>query len=79
MYLVGSTSGTTNVWAKSHFQSNGLNHFSNMHGSANDFWITVGYTGVEPWKALLDRDGNIRKYGGSGNFEPLIKECLGTS
>ncbi|MBN2082577.1 hypothetical protein JW859_10290 [bacterium] len=76
--LIGCTGSTSNTWVKSFFTSNNHTHLYNFDGNVHSsFWYSTNYTGVEPWKIFLDRDGNIRLAAGSGNFDPIIEQCLG--
>ena len=62
------------------WQSNNHVHLYNVKGGSSAFWTSVGFTSSTPWKALLDRDGNIRKNGSTySGFDTTIKECLGIS
>jgi hypothetical protein len=55
-------------------------HLYNFSGGSSAFWSSVGFSGSTPWKALLDRDGYIRKNGSTfAQFDTTIKECLGMS
>ena len=78
--VIGTTHFASNAWVKSYFQNNGIDHLYNFDSNvANSFWLTTNNGGNEPWKLVLDRDGNIRMSVGSGNYGALAAQCLGVS
>ena len=74
---MGSTMSTSNNWVYGWFNSHSQVHLYNIQGGSSSFWTSVGYSGSTPWKALLDRDGNIRKNGSGSPSDTLLRELLG--
>lgn len=77
--VMGSTSGTTTSWVKNFVQTNGWNYVSNIKASVDStVWNTYGFGSTEPYKVLIDRDGNLRAKGTMfDEMQQTVDECLG--
>lgn len=80
LYVLGSTSSTTNTWVKGHFSSNSYTHLHNFKGAPSSVWSAYGFSSSFDYLIVVDMDGHIRKASyGFGNVEKTVKECLGIS
>lgn len=79
LLMMGNTTSTSSSGAKNLFTTQGWQYLYNMKGNiVSSVWSHYGYGGTDPYKVVIDRDGNIRAKGSViSQVEQVMNECVG--